>query len=78
MNRTGTGHKYRLAEDIRTDTVKREERKPGEYGLIYYLKLREIEGRDGATQSEMVDDSGMSVKTVQRAVKQLREKGVIQ
>jgi DNA-binding MarR family transcriptional regulator len=78
MNRTRTGHKYRLAENIRTDTVKREERKPGEYGLIYYLKLREIEGRDGATQAEMVDDSGMSVKTVQRAVKQLREKGVIQ
>lgn len=78
MNRTGTGHKYRLVEDIRSDNVKREERKPGEYGLIYYLKLREIEGRDGATQAEMVDDSGMSVKTVQRAVKQLKEEGVIQ
>jgi DNA-binding MarR family transcriptional regulator len=77
MNRTGTGHKYRLVEDIRSDTVRRETRKPGEYGLIYYLKLREIEGRDGATQTEMVDDSGMSVKTVQRAVKQLRKEGVI-
>jgi CRP-like cAMP-binding protein len=78
MNRTGTGHKYRLTEDIRSDNVKREERTPGEYGLVYYLKLRELEGRDGATQAEMVDDSGMSVKTVGRAVRQLRKEGVIQ
>jgi CRP-like cAMP-binding protein len=77
MSRTGTAHRYELAKDVQHSGLRREGQTLSQYGITTYLKLRNIEGAGGATQAEIVEDSGLSVRTVGIAIRQLRDTGTI-
>lgn len=77
MGRTGTAHKYTLVEAI-THKTPMDEKTPAERGIMYYLRLRELEGEAGATQAEMCDNTGLSDRTIGTAVRSLKAAGIIE
>lgn len=45
--------------------------------VLFYLKIREIEGKGGATAEDIIYDSRLTERTVGTAVKRLRDNGDI-
>ncbi len=77
MPRIGTAHRYTLAQRITAETPK-EGRTTAEMGLLYFLRVRELEGgHGGATQAELTEFSRMSPRTVGTAVRGLVKAGLI-
>jgi hypothetical protein len=78
MPRLGTAHRYALVQRITTDFPK-EGRTTAEMGLLWFLRVRELEGGyNGATQDEMTKLSRMSARTVGTAVRGLVKAGIIE
>lgn len=76
MPRLGTAHVYRLAQKVTSETPM-QGRTPAERGILYYLRMRQLEGLGGATQAQMTEDSGMTDRTVGTAVRNLVREGFI-
>jgi hypothetical protein len=70
MSRDGTAHRYELAQAIRHNTPM-DGKTPAQRGIMYYLQIRKMERKNGATQAEMTQDTGMSERSIGTAVRSL-------
>lgn len=66
-------HKYQLAGPLSVQA----DQTPAERAILYYLRVRQLEGKGGATQAQMVEESHMAARTVGAAVRRLVARGVI-
>lgn len=76
MPRDGTGRRYQLTRPINSKDPM-DGKTPAQRGILYYMQLREIEKRSGATQAEMIEETGMAERTVGTAVRALVAAGEI-
>lgn len=53
-------------------------RTPSEALVLTYLRLRQVEGRGGATRQEITQDTGVSDRTLDRALTQLSKQNHIE
>lgn len=51
---------------------------PSEKLVLIYLRLREVEGRGGATREDMELDTGVSYRTLDRALTALKKAGGVE
>jgi DNA-binding IscR family transcriptional regulator len=47
------------------------------YGLLCYLKIRELEGREAPTRNELVEALPVSKRTIDGMLAELREAGLL-
>ena len=76
MSRNGTGHRYNLTQPIRTREPL-EGKTPAQRAILYYLQVRKTERRRGATQAEIVEETGMANRSVGTAIRALVQTGEI-
>jgi len=77
MPRNGTAHRYTLTSSASSRSLSRPDLTAAQVAVLAYLALRATEGRGGATQAEIVEESGMAERTVGTAVRKLAELGII-
>jgi hypothetical protein len=70
-------HLYQLITPITSGTAAHEGRTPGQAVVLLYLRVRKIEGKGGATQAQMVEDTGLAERTIGSAVRKLAKEGSI-
>jgi len=59
-------------------TQEMTQRTPSEALVLTYLRLRRSEGKSGATREQMVRDTGVSDRTLDRTLTKLKQEGVIE
>lgn len=55
-----------------------QKRTPSEWGILSYLRLRQLEEKPPATREDILLDSGLSERTVDAALRTLRKQGAVE
>ncbi len=67
MPRIGTAHRYKLAKPVEPT----DDRTSAQMAVLWFLRVREMEGNGGVTQAELNEFARMSPRTVGTAVRAL-------
>jgi DNA-binding CsgD family transcriptional regulator len=70
MSREGTAHRYELPQTIKHNTPM-DGKTPAQRGIMYYLQLRKLNRKGGATQAEIAEHTGISERSIGTAIRSL-------